>query len=121
MSKPNASWLLGFVLILSACGTGGIGKAVRPGDPTAAGALSENGGKCVDVGGPGEPLIVDWKPEQRNDLEEAMRSGVAVVAYSCSGIKLLNECHLEGNYGYLGMTRREQVVRLNDSDEARAN
>jgi TPR repeat protein len=50
-----------------------------------------------------------------------MHDGVAVVAYSCSGIKLLKACHVEGAYGYLGMTKREQVVRLQDADEVRAN
>ena len=65
--------------------------------------------------------MVDWKPEQRGDLEIAMSEGVAVVAYDCSGMKLLKDCHLNGSYGYLGMTRKEQVVRLSDSDEVRAN
>jgi len=66
-------------------------------------------------------LIVDWKPEQRGDLEVAMKEGVAVVAYSCDGIKLLKDCHIDGQYGFMGMTRREQVVRLEDADEVRAN
>ncbi len=50
-----------------------------------------------------------------------MHDGVAVVSYSCKGIKLLKACHVEGAYGYLGMTKREQVVRLEDADELRAN
>ena len=104
---------------LAACGTGGVGNAVRPKESSAGEALEE--GKCQGVGEGGEPLVVDWKPDQRGDLEIAMKEGVAVVAYSCEGIKLLKECHLEGNYGYMGMTRKEQVVRLNNSDEVRAN
>lgn len=102
-----------------ACGTGGVGNAVRPKETSASEALEE--GKCQGVGDGGEPLVVDWKPEQRGDLEIAMKEGVAVVSYSCEGIKLLKECHLEGNYGYMGMTRKEQVVRLANSDEVRAN
>lgn len=104
---------------LLACGTGGVGNAVRPKESSATEALEE--GKCLGTQTGGEPLVVDWKPEQRGDLEIAMKEGVAVVAYSCEGIKLLKECHLEGNYGYMGMTRKEQVVRLNNSDEVRAN
>ena len=64
---------------------------------------------------------MDWKPEQRGDLEVAMREGVAVVAYFCEGIKLLKDCHIDGQYGFMGMTRREQVVRLENADELRAN
>lgn len=65
--------------------------------------------------------MVDWKPEQRGDLEELMHDGVAVVAYSCDGIKLMKDCKLDGSYGYLGMTKREQLVRLENSDEIKAN
>jgi hypothetical protein len=106
---------------LSACGPGAAAGKVRPADPTASSALGEPGGACRQVEKRGEPLVVDWKPEQRGDLEEMMHDGVAVVSYSCSGIKLLKECKLDGSYGYLGMTKREQVVRLESSDEIRAN
>jgi TPR repeat protein len=50
-----------------------------------------------------------------------MKDGVAVVAYSCDAIKLLPDCHIDGSYGYIGMTTREQVVRLENADEVRAN
>jgi TPR repeat protein len=103
------------------CGTGAAAEAIRPADPTANKALGEAACHEVEATAAAEPLVVDWKPEQRGDLEEAMHDGVAVVAYSCQGIKLLKECKLDGNYGYLGMTRREQVVRLSNSDELRAN
>jgi hypothetical protein len=104
---------------MAACGTGGAANAVRTSAPTASDALGE--GACHDVAAQGEPLVVDWKPEQRADLEIAMKEGVAVVAYSCEGIRLLKECHIDGQYGFMGMTRREQMVRLEDADELRAN
>lgn len=114
--------VLSFGSLLSlSCGGGTPADALRPKDPTAAAALGEGGGTCHQVERYGEPLVVDWKPDQRGDLEEAMHDGVAVVAYSCSGIKLLKQCHVDGAYGYLGMTKREQVVRLQDADELRAN
>jgi uncharacterized protein len=65
--------------------------------------------------------VVDWKTEQRGNLEVAMKEGIAVVSYSCAGIKVLPECKLDGEYGFIGMTRREQVVRLKGSDELKAN
>lgn len=101
------------------CGPGAAAEAIRPTDPSAAGALDE--APCREVKSTGEPLVVDWKPDQRGDLEIAMREGVAVVAYSCKGIELLKDCHIDGNYGFMGMTRKEQMVRLSSSDELRAN
>ncbi|MCC6554802.1 MAG: sel1 repeat family protein [Polyangiaceae bacterium] len=116
---------IGFGAVVAAmaagCGPGAAAEAIRPTDPSAAGALSEGGGDCHDVGSASEPLIVDWKPDQRGDLEIAMREGVAVVSYSCEGMKLLKDCRIEGNYGYMGMTRKEQMVRLQNSDEVKAN
>lgn len=106
-------------LVLAGCGAGAAAEGVRPDDPTAGGALGE--GECGDVSKGGEPLVVDWKPEQRGDLEIAMKDGIAVVSYSCTGIKILTECKLDGEYGYIGMTTREQVVRLQNGDEVKAN
>ena len=107
--------------LVASCKPGAAAEGVRPNDPTAAAALGEPSGPCRQVDRRGEPLVVDWKPEQRGDLEELMHDGIAVVTYSCEGIKLLKECKLDGSYGYLGMTRREQLVRLENSDEIRAN
>jgi TPR repeat protein len=105
-------------LVVASCG-GAAGRAVRPGDPTATDALGD--AECHDVSGSSEPLVVDWKPEQRGHLELAMRDSVAIVSYSCKGIKLLNDCKLDGTYGYMGVTRKEQVISLSDSDEVKAN
>ncbi len=105
--------------LLTNCSAGGAAETVRPKDPTAAGALGEAECRSVDSGG--EPLVVDWKPDERGDLEVAMKDGVAVVAYSCQGLKLLKDCHIDGEYGFIGMTRKEQVVRLANADEVRAN
>lgn len=109
------------VLLLTTigCGAGTAAEAVRPKETTAAQALGQ--AECADVAAGAEPLVVDWKPEQRGDLEVAMKDGVAVVAYSCQGIKLLSECKLDGQYGYIGMTRKEQVLQLKSSDELQAN
>ena len=113
--------ILGTGLLTCGCGGGTPADLLRPKDPSAAAALGDGAGACHQVEKYGEPLVVDWKPDQRGDLEEVMHDGVAVVAYDCSGIKLLKQCHLDGAYGYLGMTKREQVVRLQSADELRAN
>lgn len=68
-----------------------------------------------------EPMIVDWQPEQRGDLEVSMRDGLVVVGYDAQGFRLLRDCHVNGTYGFMGMTRRERVVRLESADDLRAN
>ena len=112
---------LGFATLtaLDGCGAGQVGAAVRPKEATAAEGIGE--GPCREADNSGEPLVVDWKPEQRGDLELLMKENVAIVSYSCKGFKLLKDCKVDGNYGFLGMSRKEQVVKLNNADEVKAN
>ena len=56
------------------------------------------------------PLAVDWTPEDRADLEVAMKQGVAVVAYDCKQARILRDCRVDGNYGFVGTTLKEQVI-----------
>lgn len=113
-------WSIVSVAIAGGCGgPGGAAETIRPKDPTAAKAFEE--AQCHDVEKGGEPLIVDWKPEQRGDLEVAMKDGIAILSYSCQSLKVLPDCKLDGKYGFIGMTRREQVVRLQNADEVKAN
>lgn len=73
------------------------------------------------IEGNGEPMIVDWKPQHRGDLEIAMHDGLAVVEYSARGFRLLKNCSVDGRYGFVGMSTKEQLVRLESADDVRAN
>ena len=61
-----------------ACKAGGVAEKIRPTDPSASEVLGE--GSCQGVAAGAEPLVVDWKPEARADLEErqAQHLGVEV-------------------------------------------
>ncbi len=50
-----------------------------------------------------------------------MKDGIAVVQYGCDSIRLLSDCHVDGQYGFVGVTRKEQVIELKNGDEIRAN
>ncbi len=68
-----------------------------------------------------DPLIVDWRPEERAELETVMRNGVAVVHYECDSLRLLKDCSLEGTYGFVGVPKKEQVLALRTDEELHAN
>ncbi len=101
--------------LLAGCGAG---EAVRPEAIRGAAALGESGGTCPTPHS--TPLVVDWKADERADLELAMQHGVAVVAYTCQGIKLLPDCRVAGSYGYAGVTQQEEDVQIDNGDELRA-
>ncbi len=105
-------------LALVACGTGKAGDAVRPAAPTVAGAMGETA--CTIPEDRTSPLVVDWKPHQRADLEVAMGGGLAVVAYTCSSLRLLPRCRVRGKYDYVGVTSKEEVLQLATADDVRA-
>jgi hypothetical protein len=129
--RSRLAFPLLFALALAACGAGagGAAQAVRPSAPTAADALGapatttapSTAAACAAIEAAGEPLIVDWSPDQRIDLEVMSKDALPVVAYSCHGLKVLKGCSVEGGYAFKGVTPEEQVVRLQDADEIRAN
>nr|AQQ75035.1 hypothetical protein [uncultured bacterium] len=102
-----------------------VASSTRPKPMTASAALGDEAasepGVCRDVKEGGRPLVVDWKPEQRGDLEVAMKSGIAVMSYDCQKMTLLADCRVEGTYGFKGVVFKQQLIRLVDQDEIRAN
>jgi len=109
------------VMALAACGSGTVADTVRPDTPTASSAMGEEPMACGGVAAYGQPLVVDWKANQRLDLELAMKEGVVVVAYDCGGFRLLPDCRVEGDYSFAGVSRKEDTVQLKSRDEIHAN
>lgn len=116
-----------FVIVTTSlgCSSGGVARAARPQAPSAAHALDEpqavDDAACHDVKRGARPLVVDWRPEQRGDLEVVMGDGIAVVHYTCEGLELLQDCSVQGSYGFKSIVLKQQLIRLETADELRAN
>ncbi|HQY61970.1 MAG: sel1 repeat family protein [Myxococcales bacterium] len=107
-----------------ACGPGGAGEAVRPQAPSAATAIQAETADAIITCRPGsyaEPLAVDLSANARADFEAAMDSGVAVVHYDCKSVRLLKDCRIAGEYRFAGVSRKEEVIHLDNRDEIKAN
>lgn len=105
------------VLVLAACSS--PSRAVRPAAPTFAEATGSS--SCKMTTGRNEPFIVDWPAGHRADFEALAKEHVPVVAYSCDTLRLLPDCEMEGAYRFVGVTMREETLKLEDGDEMRAN
>ena len=103
------------------CSPGSVGEVVRPAAPTAGQALGQVDVSCRPGATEGEPLVVDLPSSARLDLEVVMKEGVAVVSYDCKSLKLLKGCKLPGAYRFAGVSRKEEVVQLDDQNEIAAN
>lgn len=97
-----------------------MASAVRTDAATASDVIDDEV-VCRDAGGYAEPLIVDWSSAGRLDLEATMASGVAVVAYDCHRLRLLNGCTIDGDYAFVGVTVKEETIQLTNADEVQVN
>lgn len=118
--------LTGFLAL--GCQPGKPAEAIRPKAPTGAEALGSNGTPggasakaCTAVDDYGKPLVIDLKGEERGDFEIAMKEGVAVVTYDCNTLRLVDGCAVKGSYGFMGLSPKEELVRLENGDELKAN
>ncbi len=101
---------------------GSVGDALRPEDHTAAGATGAKSPMCTGTPKQAKPLIVDLDPDARVDLEATMKKGVAVVAYDCKSFRVLPACKVpEARYEYAGVSRKEQVIQMNNLDDLSVN
>lgn len=64
-----------------------------------------------------KPWIVDMRPEERLELELAMRAGFAVVAYDCRSIRVLRDCHAKSRHTFAPAAAREFRVKLTSREE----
>ncbi|MEM6786367.1 MAG: tetratricopeptide repeat protein [Myxococcota bacterium] len=120
VGSKSVVWL-GLALVLGmGCGAATVGQAVAPEPTTAEEALGEDR-TCREVAAYAQPLVVDWTGQQRLDLELAMKRGVAVVAYDCARFELLPRCRVVGDYRFAAVSQKEEVIKLESSDEIAAN
>lgn len=112
---------------LLACPAGKASQAVQGPAPTVGDAdpsMKSKVGASVAVCAPparADLMAIDWTPELRGDFEVAMKEGVALVKYDCKSLALVPACSLKGEYGFLGMTRRDKKIEMNNKDEVAAN
>lgn len=120
---PTPKFMALAALLLLGCSPGVLGEAVAPKATTAAEAIGDDelALTCRGVPEYGAPLIVDWSAQQRLDLEYRMNQAVAVVAYTCERFEVLDRCSVAGNYRFAGVSRKEDVVKLESRDELGVN
>ncbi|WAS90831.1 tetratricopeptide repeat protein [Nannocystis punicea] len=121
VSRRGSAAALMVLLTGTGCGAGAVGKVVRPTQPTAGEALGTVDVECRPEATDAQPLVVDLPSSGRVDLEVAMKEGVAVVAYDCKTMRLLTGCKATGSYDFAGVSRKEEVIKLEDQGEIAAN
>ena len=113
-------------LILAACGApqsaADLVTPAAPPPPTVVDDTDPDRVRVTAARNAFAPLVVDWQPENRLDLEVASRRGPAVVRFDRKVFELLPRCTAgEGAYAFVGVTPKRQRIRLRSRAELHAN
>ena len=115
-------WLLATLALTAPLGCSGGAPGSRPDAINVSEAAGETF-KCSPevLKGDLTPFTVDWSDGERTALESAMGKGVAVVAMTCEGPKVLRACRVTGDYRYNGVSKKSKVVQMKDLMSVIAN
>lgn len=115
MASATAAWM-------SSCA--GKADVVRPGTVQAGASLGEKL-ECTDklLKDPNgtERFVVEWNDGDRATLESEMARGIALVKFTCDGIKVLRNCAIPGEYAYQGISKKTKSLQVSDAASASAN
>ncbi|RYE86950.1 MAG: hypothetical protein EOO75_15110, partial [Myxococcales bacterium] len=67
------------------------------------------------------PMVVDWQPENRADLEVNTRRGPSFVRFDQDHFELIDDCRSEGGYNYIGVSPKGQESFIRSEGELAAN
>ncbi len=108
------------LLAFAGCG-GGLGPIKPPDAPHFIDDTDPERARVTMTKNQSAPLVVDWQPEYRADLEVTTKRGLAVVRFDKKNFELLPDCHADGTYSYVGVTPKEQHITLRSRAELQAN
>jgi len=111
---PGACAVL--AVVIGACAHGPAERLAEPPEIEIPG-----GGKCRVGETQSHPLVVEWPAVERASLEARLSHGLVVVGARGCDIEVLRDCRVEAKYGYVGLTRKHDRVRIRNRDELYAN
>lgn len=107
------------IAALTECACGSNNAASKVAQPPTYEPAGQT--KCAVKQSQSEPLIVEWPPAARGKLESQTRRGMVVVRYAGCEMQVLDRCHAKPKYGYFGITRKFDHVRIQNADELYAS
>ena len=115
--RRTASWACAaLAAALGACAHGPAEKLAEPPELEIPG-----GGKCRVGEAASHPLVVEWPAADRASLEARLAHGLVAVGARGCDIEVLRGCRVEAKYDYVGLTRKNDRVRIRNKDELYAN
>ena len=116
--REKLFFLVAISLVSAACAGGNVASKLA-----TAPQYQPKGGdsKCGVTKSQAKPLIVEWSPSDRGQLESRVHRGLVAVHYEGCEMEVLERCHLAGSYTYQGITPKHDSVVMHDADDLYAN
>ena len=73
--------------------------------------------RCKVGGEVTHPLVVEWAAADRASLEARLARGLVAVRAAGCEIEVQRHCEVRGAYQYLGLTRKNDRVKIRSADE----
>lgn len=121
--RPKLSTTRGAALITiaalaftSACSGGNLASEIAKA-PENPNKESKCGTSTIQA----RPLIVEWPSSDRAALEARVKQGLVPVRYVGCDMEVLTTCKVPAEYGYTGITPKNDKVVIRNTDELYAN
>jgi len=116
-SRGGAAVLVAaWAVLLGACAHGPAEELAKPPKLEIPGKS-----KCKAGETPTHPLVVEWPAVDRASLEARIAHGLVVVRARGCDIEVLRGCWVAAQYDYVGLTRKNDRVRIRSVDELYAS
>ncbi len=96
--------------LLSGCGGNGPLRAKAP-------SLPDEQARCRAAMRAESPLVTEWSPAEKANLQARLRSGAVAVAFSGCGMRPLPACNPRGSYRWQRTTLASEAIDIRDEDE----
>lgn len=106
--------------LVLACEPAGPSRAPAPPTGDAGAPPVEAAPTSACVGKRASPLLFQLDATEHSSLDQVMTRDLAVVAFDCTSIAVLESCRLPGRYRFVAGRREEIVRRVSSPQEAAA-
>ena len=109
--KPSLR-MFAVLAVLAGCRQSAAERLVRPPELELPGQS-----KCSVGGNVSHPLVVEWAAADRASLEARLGGGLVAVRAAGCEIEVKGYCKVAGGYQYMGLTRKNDRVKIRNADE----
>jgi hypothetical protein len=110
-SRTGSLTVLSITSLLMACGGGGaLPRAKAPSAP-------DEQTRCQAAATSGAPLVTEWSPAEKANLQARLRSGGLAVEFTGCTMRPITSCTVRGSYRWQRTTLSSESIEIHNQDD----